>query len=375
MPSSNTNTNTNDERKKVVVFGATGVIGTSLVEVISTEHATWEILAVTRSIKGTSRLASMKLPNVTMVEGDPFDTENVLKLTADCDIVYSCIGFHRYERNYWAKYWPIVTENLLAAIAQEDSDSTDDKIHKKKLVFCDNIYAYGPGENISPTTSTVEPSNQSKPAIRATVRQMLAKHMDQYPGTVTAVGGADFFGPHATKTSFLGDTMTKTIAKGEGGLAIGSINVLHDFCFAPDFSKSLAVVSENDAKFSKAADKFWICPHSIKNKTLQEIANDIAAKAAASAVENGTSSIRNKPTARVTTKPVPISVLNKWLLYLLCPFMGFAWEMIEMMPFWTNNYTVDDSDFSSTFGMEATPYDQALQSLVDFYQQEQEQTS
>jgi hypothetical protein len=55
--------------------------------------------------------------------------------------------------------------------------------------------------------------------------------------------------------------------------------------------------------------------------------------------------------------------------------MGFAWEMIEMMPFWTNNYTVDDSDFSSTFGMEATPYDQALQSLVDFYQQEQEQTS
>jgi nucleoside-diphosphate-sugar epimerase len=344
---------------KVIVFGATGAIGTSLVEILSAEHADWEILPVTRSVKGASRLASMNLPNVTMVEGDPLDKESVLKLTTDCDIVYSCIGF-QYERKYWAKHWPIVIENLLAALNQ---DSANGSIQKKRLVFCDNLYAYGPGENISPASSTVASSDKSKPAIRAKLRQTMVKHMIQYPGTLTAVGGADFFGPHVTDNGFLGDTVTGKIAQGQSALAIGSVSVVHDFCFAPDFARSLAVVSANDENFLKAADKFWICPHSIHNKTVQEIANDIAVKVAAA--DNTTT------TTTTTIKPVSFMKLNKWMLILMSPFMGFASEMIEMLPFWTAAYTVDDSAFVSTFGMQATPYHQALQSLVDFYLEKQ----
>jgi hypothetical protein len=206
-------------------------------------------------------------PNVTMVEGDPFDEESVLELTADCDIVYSCIGFHRDERKYWAKHWPrIVLENLLAAIKP---DSINGSIHKKRLVFCDSLYAYGPRENISPKSSAVAQSYKSKPAVRAKVREMMVQHMAQYPGTLTAVGGADFCGPHA-------------VDKGFHDAAAGKIAQGHDFCFAPDFARALAMVSANDKTFLKAADKFWICPHSTsQHKTLQEIANDIVVKVAA----------------------------------------------------------------------------------------------
>jgi nucleoside-diphosphate-sugar epimerase len=264
---------------KVIVFGATGAIGTSLVKILCAEHKGWEIFAVTRSVKGTSRLASMNLPpNVTMVEGDPFDEESVLELTADCDIVYSCIGFHRDERKYWAKHWPrIVLENLLAAIK---SDSINGSMQKKRLVFSDNLYAYGPGENISPKASTVAPSNKSKPVIRAKVREMMVQHMAQYPGTLTAVGGADFCGPHVTDKGFLGDTVAGKITQGESTLTTGSVSVVDDFCYAPDFARALAVVSANDENFLMAADKFWICPHTSHHKTLQEIANDIAVKVA-----------------------------------------------------------------------------------------------
>lgn len=345
---------------KAIVFGATGAIGTSLVEILSTEHAGWKILAVTRSVKGNSRLASMNLPNVTMVEGDPFDKESVLKLAADCDIVYSCIGFHRYERKYWAEHWPIVLENLLATLKP---DSTNGSMQKKRLVFCDNLYAYGPGENISPTSSTVAPSNKNKPAVRAKIREMMVEHMTQYPGTLTAVGGADFFGPHVTAMGFLGDTVTLKIVQGQSALAIGSTSVVHDFCFAPDFARALAVVSANDENFLKATDKFWICPHSIHNKTLQEIGNDIAVKVAAADSTTATT--------ETTTKPVSFMVLSKWMMILMSPFMGFMGEMIEMLPFWTAAYTIDDSSCVSTFGMQATPYDEALQSLVDFYLQKQ----
>jgi nucleoside-diphosphate-sugar epimerase len=259
---------------KVIVFGATGAIGTSLVEILSPEHEGWEILAVSRSVKGTSRLASMDLPNVTMVEGDPFDKESVLKLTADCDIVYSCIGFHRDEQKYWVEHWPIVLENLLAAVKP---DATNGSMQKKRLVFCDNLYAYSSGENISPMSSTVASSNKSMPVVRAKVREMMVQHMAQYPGTFTAVGGADFFGPHVADK----DTVAGKNAQGESALATGSVSVVEDFCYAPDFARALAVVSANDENFLMAADKFWICPHTSHHQTLQEIANDMAVKVAA----------------------------------------------------------------------------------------------
>jgi nucleoside-diphosphate-sugar epimerase len=136
--------------------------------------------------------------------------------------------------------------------------------------------------------------------------------------------------------------------QGQSALAIGSVSLIHDFCYVKDFAKALAVDSQDD----RAYDKFWICPHSIHDKTIQTIANDISVKVGGKS-------------------PVPISVLNWFLLYLLCPFMGFAWEMIEMLPFWTQDYKIDDSDFIKTFSVEATPYDAALQSLVDFYQSQQ----
>jgi nucleoside-diphosphate-sugar epimerase len=330
---------------KVIVFGATGAIGTALIEILSKQHPDWNILAVSTKASAdnggnhSSRLASLQLPNVKIVQGNSFDKENVLTLSRPCDIIFSCIGFRQYERGYWAKHWPLTVDNLLAAVAQDPSK-------KKRLVFCDNIYAYGPGQDISPRTAPVEASLKGKPNIRALIRQTFVEHMTKHPGTLTVVGGADFFGPHVTDKSFLGDTVAGKIVAGERALAIGAVDKVHDFCFAPDFATALAVAADNDAAY----DHFWICPHSIHGKTLQEIANDIAAQA-------------EKPT------PVRFTVLGPWMVRFLSPFMGFMAEMTEMLPFWTQDYTVDDSDFCKTFGTRATPYEEALKSLVEFYKQ------
>ena len=249
--------------------------------------------------------------------------------------LFCCIGFQKYERKYWAKYWPVVMEGLLEA-----TGST------KKLVYCDNIYAYGPGTKISPQTLRVPASNKGKPSVRAKLHQMIQEHMAKNPGTVTVVGGADFLGPHADNT-VLGQVVIGKIVKDESAMAIGSCSVIHDFCYVPDFAQALAVVAEQDRAF----DKFWICPHSIHGKTIQEIANDAATMAG-------------------KRSPVKITVLNKFMCYLLSPFMGFMGEMIEMLPFWTRDYTVDDSDFVREFGINATPYEQALRDTLTFYEKE-----
>jgi nucleoside-diphosphate-sugar epimerase len=321
---------------RVIVFGSTGAIGTSLVEILSKDHPSWEIQAVSRTNDGKSRLAKMKLPNVSIVVGDPFNKIQVQELAAPCDMIYFCVGFHLYEAKYWTKHWPLAVENLL---------STVDEKNKKRIIFCDNIYAYGsPGGTVSIRTIPVPASVRTKPGIRAGLHYKFEAHMLTYPGTLTVIGAADFFGPHVTANSLLGDEVAgKIVVEEASPIAIGSCSVVHDFCYAPDLAKALAVASLRD----EAYDHFWIAPHSLHGKTMQEIGNEIA-------------TLAERPS------PVKFTVLGKPMVYILSPFMSFMWEMIEMLPFWTKDYKVDDSDFCKAFGVEATPSDEALKSLADF---------
>lgn len=323
------------ESKKVIVFGSTGAIGRHLINILATEQPTWEVTAVTRSTS-TDKFDGLSSNNVRVVQGDPNIKDQVVALSADKDIIYSCIGFSRYEAKYWSQHWPIVLDNLIAASDQRPG---------QKLVFCDNLYAYGPSTNISPRSPTVAPSEKSKPGIRAILRQKMEQRIAEKPDSIVIVGGADFFGPYVTNVSFLGDTFTKAIVHGKPApICIGSASVIHDFAFAPDFSRALYIASTND----KANGKFWLCPHAIRNKTLNQIAADVGRLA-------------DQP------KNSKVTVYPGWSVKLLSPFMGFMKEMVEMLPFWTKDYTIDDSDFCETFGVEPTPYEDALSAYVEFY--------
>ena len=330
-------------QQRVVIFGSTGTIGTHLAEYLSKEYPIWEIHAVTRNADSSSRLKTMALPNVQMVTGDPFDKQSVLDLTKDCDVIVSCLGFVKYETKYWAKHWPLTVDNLLAA-------TTAAGTKKRRLVFCDNLYSYGnpAGTAISTHTKPLEASLKSKPCIRATIRQTFSKHMVEHPGTLSIIGGADFFGPYATATSFLGDTMTGKIVATQGTatvIAIGSADKVHDFCYVVDFAKALGIACVND----KALDKFWICPHAVHGKTMRQIAADIAKQA-------------GKPTPK-------LQVITGWMVTMLSLFVGFMGEMKEMLIIWNEDYVIDDSEFIQAFNVQPTPYEEALDATIQFYKE------
>jgi nucleoside-diphosphate-sugar epimerase len=219
----------NNIAMKVIVFGATGAIGAGLIDIILQNRPTWHITAVTRDA-GKAKLIVNDAPNVCVIEGDPNNKEDVMRLTADKDIIYSCVGFTKYEAKYWGLHWPIVVDNLLEGSSQRTG---------QKLIFCDNLYAYGPGKEISPSSPTVPPSMTSKPGVRAMIRPMLKARMDRDPSSISVVGAADFFGPGITKQSFLGDTFTKGIVDGKSRpLIFGSSSKIHDFCYAKDLSNA-----------------------------------------------------------------------------------------------------------------------------------------
>jgi nucleoside-diphosphate-sugar epimerase len=344
------------ESQNVILFGATGPIGINLIRILSQKYPQWTIHAVSRSGSDSKVSELIKsYPNVHLVQGDPLNRDSVLTLSQDKNIIYSTLGFARYERKYWAEHWPIVVDNLLAATLQDENN-------KKKLVFCDNLYAYGPTTNISPrNTSVVPPSKKSKPAIRSLLRSKLQSHMNDHPGTVTVVGGADFFGAPVMATSFYGDTLTGQIvdaalsgSKKPSALIIGSPNKIHDGCYTEDSANALSIASVNDTAY----DKFWICPHTIKNKTFQQVANDIAAIA----YQETTKVDGVVPAIDIPAPKVSMTVMTTWMVYLFSPFMSFMGEMIEMLDFFRKDYTVDDSDFCETFNVQPTPYDEVLDS-------------
>jgi len=321
--------------KKVLIYGATGAIGTNLIEIMARRRPGWTVLAASRSGGADSYLASLELDNVEMVKGDIENLDDARKLTEDVDMVYCCIGFPQYETKYWAKHWPIVVDNLL-----EVTSST------RPLIFCDNLYAYGPKTNISTSTETVPPSLKSKPGVRATIRQSLQKRMQSDPNSIVVVGGAEFFGPRLEGKTLMGDMFFGKIVAGERPMALGSANVEHDFCYARDFSYALYIVASQP---ERSMGKFWICPHSVKNQTLRELATK-------------THGILGSSTDK------GVHVLPVFMVKVLGIGMGILREMKEMMPFWAHHYTIDDSEFCSTFQFNATPAHDAIRETLDYYQ-------
>lgn len=81
---------------------------------------------------------------------------------------------------------------------------------------------------------------------------------------------------------------------------------------------------------------------------MQEIASDIAA-------------IASLP------KTPWMMVIPGWLIRIMGLMDPLMKEIVEMLPNWQNDYTVDDSEFCKEFGVTATPADVALKEYVEFY--------
>jgi nucleoside-diphosphate-sugar epimerase len=311
------------------VFGSTGVVGTTLIELLAQQQPEMCIEAVTRSTS-SSRLSSLNIPNVKLVQGEATNLEQVMSITEHSDLILCCVGFEKYEAKYWGQTWPPLVDNLLEAT----------RGGTKRLVFCDNLYAYGAGQVISPHAKTVEPGLGSKMAIRSLLRSKFQKHMQKHPGSVVVVGAADFFGPHCTN-SLLGDPFTGKIVADQSPISFG--NKIHDFGYVPDLAQAMIRLSTEPAAY----DKFWIAPHTVHGKTMQQIADDVSAAA-------------NK-------KPRKLSIISPWLVRALSPFWGVMNSMRDMLGIWTQDYVVDDSDIEREFGLKATPYDEAIKKTVDYF--------
>ena len=69
----------------------------------------------------------------------------------------------------------------------------------------------------------------------------------------------------------------------------------------------------------------------------------------------------------VSSKNNKVMVLPGWAVRMMAVVDSFMKEMVEMLPIWKDDYTVDDSEFCKVFNVQPTPYDVALKDYVEFY--------
>jgi nucleoside-diphosphate-sugar epimerase len=331
--------------RTVTIFGATGPVGIHLINYLLKHQPNWQIHAVTRSQVDSATAPKNKdnhpmptSPSVKWIQGDVLNADSVKKCVESSDLVFSCVGLDQYSLSHWAANWPRVVDNLLCACKY------DKETPQRRLVFCDNLYAYGfEHDAIKTCSSTVPPSTDSKPAIRSLMRRAFEQHMRDYPGTLTVIGSTDFFGPLIGEASMISDDFCHKIQSGGRPMVLGSSKVIHDFAFVPDVARTLAMASLQEAAY----DKFWIVPCAVHNKTIQEIANDMAEIA------------HGKPTK------VKLTEMGSWSCKLLSWVVPVLGDMVEMLPMWKRDYKVDDSETIDKLNIQATPYKEALKMTMD----------
>lgn len=291
------------------ILGSTGVIGTELAK--SLTYYTDKIRLVSRNPKKVNSSDELFTANLT-------NAQEVLKAVEGSEIVYLTVGI-QYKIGIWQKQWPVIMKNVIDAC----------KTHKAKLVFFDNVYAYGLVKGWMKEDTIIHPTSE-KGEVRAKISRMIMKEVDKANIDAIIARAADFYGPN-TPLSFVNATVFDNFNKGKKAQWFMNANKKHSLTYTPDAGKATAILG--NAKF--AYNQVWHLPtdkNALTGKEFIEIA----------ANEFG-------------VKPDYI-VLKKWMIKMAGLFIPVIKESIEMLYQYEQDYLFDSTKFEKAFKFTPTNY-------------------
>lgn len=303
-----------------VVFGA-GPLGRAVVN---------ELVRRGQAVRVVSRSGQMaEAPQgVELVAGDLYNPAIVRELTQGAAVAYQCAQPHYHE-------WPQKFPPLQAAILEGLTGSG------VKLVIGENLYMYG-DTNGKPLTEDLPHAAQTrKGQTRAAMSEAaLAAHR---AGKVqVALGrGSDFFGPWALGSTH-GERVFYPALAGKTASFAGKLDLPHTVTYIEDFGRALVILGEREEALGQA----WHVPNDRPQITQRQFAELIFAE---------------------TGHPVKVSGMGKLMMALGGLFIPEARESVEMMYEFEKPFVVDSSKFERTFGVQATPIEQAIKATVAWY--------
>jgi len=291
------------------ILGSNGIIGKELA---------LNLTAYTSSVRLVSRTPKFIVGNEELVSADFTNAAQTDAAVAGSEVVYLTAGL-RYHTPIWQQQWPVIMQNVIDAC----------KKHHAKLVFFDNVYAYG---KVNGWMSEATPylATSKKGLVRKQIATMIMREVEAGNLQALIARSADFYGPENDK-SFVKVLVMDKHAKGKKGQWMVNADVLHSFTYTPDAGKATAMLGNTNTAFNQV----WHLPTAkpaLSGKTF----------AGLSAEEFGVSA--------------HLQVLPKMMLHLLGLFVEPIRESMELIYQNDSDYLFDSSKFENAFGMQPTSY-------------------
>lgn len=300
-----------------VILG-TGPVGKSIAR---------ELVKLGKTVRMVNRSGkAAELPaSVEVVKGDVYSAANVAELTKGAVTVYQCAQPAYYE---WAEKFPPLQAAVLEGVAKSGA----------RLVVMENVYMYGDTNGRLITENLPYDVHTKKGKVRAAMSEALMA-ADKSGKVRVAIGRAsDFIGPEY----YIGaDQLIYPAIAGKTANAVGNLDVLHSFTFVPDIGKAMAILGTHDEAFGQV----WHIP-SPAPLTQRQLAELVYKEAG---------------------QPVKVRGAGRMILSLLGLFNPNVREIVEMLYEFEKPFILDSSKFEKTFGMKATPIEQAVRETVAYF--------
>jgi len=299
------------------ILGSTGIIGTELAKALT--QNTDKIRLVSRNPKRVN-------PTDQLVIADLTNFNEVLTAVEGSDVVYLTVGL-QYKINIWQDQWPLIMKNVIDAC----------KTHKAKLVFFDNVYAYGLVKGWMKEDTMVNPSSK-KGEVRAQIAQMIMTEVEKGHLDAIIARAADFYGPN-TLLSFATVTVFDNFKKGKKAQWFIDASKKHSMTYTPDAGKATALLGNTTSAFNQ----IWHLPTDKNVLTGKEFI-EIAAKAFGVEPRH--------------------TVLKKWVIQMVGMFVPVVKESMEMLYQNEHDYLFDSTKFEKKFNFTPTSYKDGIIATV-----------
>lgn len=207
-----------------------------------------------------------------------------------------------------------------------------------KLILGDNLYMYGPVDG--PVDESLPYQHGGKKIkARALMAEYAFEAHEAGKVQVTAGRASDFFGPWVL-SSAAGDRVFPALLSGKAAQFIGPLDVPHTWNYIGDFGRALVLLGSREEAFGRA----WHLPGAVLTQ------RQFAQKA-----------------AEVAGVEAQVGTMPPFMFNVLKLFVPILKELEETAYQFANPWIIDSSDFEETFGMTATPIEEALKVTVEWY--------
>jgi nucleoside-diphosphate-sugar epimerase len=227
----------------------------------------------------------------------------------------------------WATDWPPVAAALLTAAERTGA----------VLVAMGNLYGYGrPSGPMTPESPLA--ATDTKGRVRARMwAEMLAAH-EAGRVRVTEARAADFVGPQVPAGHSHLMRQLPALRRGRPAWVVGDPDALRGWSYLPDVARTLVTIAEDERAYGRA----WHVPSALRSQ--RQALTDLAAALGA-------------PAVRVSG--MPWSVLR--VGGVAVPFLR---EVLDVRHQFDQDYVIDATATTQTFGLTATPWQDVVAASV-----------